>query len=273
MQELTSATKANVTLSLGLLSTTVSLHAAVGDARIDMHDACTNGHPVTRIKQRRFCPVCDNDGSVLPLVKARETGDGLVEIKPEVLESVAAVAAEFSDIALSVHPAEDVSGVLLPSGKSYYLSMKKPGKSQREVYTLLGQLVGSRTDLAFMARYTMRQVTSIFQLVVAGNGTLVMRQMSDAALVRVHPVIEFTDVADTNAVLAESVADALCEPFDPDVHGTTQTSIIEDYVATQTPVAALPTQSGASSNVLDVTAALAAMMEAAKSARNARKAS
>lgn len=273
MQPLTSATSAGVTLSFGMLNLTVSVHGAVGedDSRA-MKIVCQHEHPATPVKQQLSCPVCSNaDASTF--AKAKVVGDGLVVIPPEVIEQDKAASAEFKkSITISAHPSTEVTAVLMPTGKSYYLSMKTPNQAMLDTYTLLGHLVRTRTDLAFMCKFTLRSATSIFQLTTAGEGTLVLRQMADAALVREHPSIVFSDLDPRTVELAGLLADSVTTSFIVAEHGSGKSSIIAAYASSQTPTAALtPGAPVIDSNVLDITAQLEAALAAASPAKPVRK--
>jgi non-homologous end joining protein Ku len=274
MQPLTSATSAGVTLSFGMIAVTVSVHGAVGedDSRA-MKIVCSNGHAATPVKQRLTCGVvhadgkpCGNDGSIQDFGRAREVDGGFVVIPPEVIEKDKEASAAYKkSIALSVHPASEVTSVLMPSGKSYYLSIKQQSASALLNYTLLSRLVTANPDKAFMAKFTLRSATSVFQLVAAGEGTLVLRQMADADLVREHPSIGFTDLDERTLELAGLVAEQQLTPFLVAEHGSGKSSIIADYAATQTPqtpveVATVAKPVAAGGSISDLTAALEAML-------------
>lgn len=268
MQQLTSATSAGVNISFaGLINVTVSVHSAVGeDDSRSLRTVCTghgeDAHSATPVKQHLICPVCDNPGTT-PFAKGKMIGDGLVVIPQDVIDAESkANAAYKKSITLTSHPVHEVTSVMMPSGKSYYLSLKNPGKGALDAYTLLGKLVSSRPDLAFMCKFTLRSSTNLFQLVVAGDGTLVLRQMADAELVREHPVIEFSEISGRMLELAGLLADETTTSFLVAEHGTGKANIIAEYAAKQTPVTPVATGGVAteSANVLDLTAALEAAL-------------
>lgn len=273
MQDLGNATASGVTLSLGMLGLVVSVHAAVGeDDSGGLKMVCTDKHAPTPVKQRLACPVCDN-AERGTFQRARPVGDGYVVIPPEVLDQVKTAADAFKkQITLTVHPATEVTSVLLPSGKSYYLNLGKgPSQGMRDTYTLLGQLVRSRADLAFMTKYTLRSATSVFRLVVAGDGTLVLQQMADAALVRKHPQIEFSELDGKALDLANMLAETQTTPFLAAEHGSGKTSIIADYANAQNPLQAAAVAAGPVVGELDIVAQLQAAIEAQQPKRATRR--
>lgn len=268
MQPLTTATSAGVNVSLGFLNLTVSVHAAVGeDTSNKLTTLCANGHAPNPIKQKYECPTCTStDRSLFQMGKA--AGDSWVIVPPEVKEAVKAAADKSKkQLTLTVHPAAEVSSVLQPSGKSYYLSLKTPEPKLAETYTLLSRLVASRPDLAFMGKFTLSSATSIFQLTVAGSGTLVLRQMANAELVREHPVIGWIEPSEKALDLAGMIADQEVVPFVETVHGTGKTSIIAEYVAANAPNAVPAPVGGPPAGVTDMAEALEAMLAAGRAAK------
>lgn len=266
MQPLTTAVSKGVNLSLGMLNLVVSVHAAVGEDKSSaLKIVCTSGHDATPIKMKSFCPTCANEDTA-SFQRARPIGDGLVVIPQDVIDADKDANKAFAKaIALTVHPVNEVTSVLLPSGKSYYLAMVQPVAGALNTYTLLSRLVSSRTDLAFMTKLTLRSATTLYQLTTAGEGTLVLRQMADAELVREHPAIVFSDLEDKAIDLAGMLADSLIQPFVTTTHGTGRSQIIAEYALGQTPViaGAIANQTAPDlATVTDFTAHLAALVKA-----------
>ncbi len=238
MQELTAATSKGVTLSLGLLNVQVNVHGAVGaDESRSMHHACigtpdSGPHDPTQTRQHLVCPQCGNNDRTT-LVKARDAGGQLVVIPPDVLVEDKAAADKFKGIlGLTVHPAAEVSSVLMPSGKSYYLDL--PAKNRPdgaiEAYNVLVALIKARPNLAFMTKFALRTAISIFRLEVSGEGTLILRQMADASLVRRAPQIPVLEIPDASVEAAASMlGDSRVTPFVAAEHGSGSASIISDY--------------------------------------------
>jgi non-homologous end joining protein Ku len=270
MRPLANAVSANVTLSLGLISLPVFVHGAVTeDDTQSLRTVCTNEHAPTPIKGVYRCPECSSeDGATFS--KAREEGGGVFTVvPPQVIEQAQAAGDPFKkSISLTVHPAREVSSVLLPSGKSYYLAIRTD--SMRRPYTLLSRLIDTRPDLAFMCKFTLRSSTSIFQLTTAGEGTLVLRQMADAALVRSHPVIEFVEPSERDLELATQIIEMETVPFLEVEHGTGKSAIIAEFAAAhagQEP-AALP---GPKAVVTDMTDVLESMLAGIKKSKKSSR--
>jgi non-homologous end joining protein Ku len=273
MQPLKTATSAGVNISLGFLNLTVSVHAAVGEETGNkLTTLCQHGDNPAKlkanpIKQKYVCPTCEaEDRSTF--VMGRPVGDDWVIITEDVKEAVAAAAAASKkQLTLTVHPATEVSSVLMPSGKSYYLSLKTGEAKLAETYTLISRLITSRPDLAFMGKFTLSSTTSIFQLTTAGEGTLVLRQMANAELVREHPVIGWIDPSERALALASMIADDAVVPFVEAVHGTGKTNIIAAYVEANAPSAVPAVVGGPVAAATDMAAALEAMLAASRAAK------
>lgn len=269
-QASTRVTAKGITLSFGQINLIVNVHTAVGsDEDRSLKTVCTHEHNPTPIKQRKFCPVCDND-DYASFAKAKEMGEGYVLIPQDILDLEKAAQLDFkTEIAITMHPAADAVN-MMPSGKSYYLSMERITDGQRQAYTMLSQLIRQREDLVFMCKYTLRTALSIFQLTTATDGTLILRQMADAQLVRERPAIDWIDLPAGAMDVANMVADTAAVPFVEAEHGTGKISIVADYAATQTPLPAAGDVVSASGEVLDITAQLNAMLAASQPAPAAK---
>jgi non-homologous end joining protein Ku len=278
VQELKTATRAGITLSLDFLNVVVSVFAAVGeDTSAKLTTLCTHlntplqkDHKPNPIKQKYVCPTCESEDKAA-FVKGRKAGSDYVILKEDVQEQVKAAAKESADtIALTVHPADQVTGVLMPSGKSYYLGVKgdsdKATAKLSQTYTLLSRLVSEHPEWAFMGKFTLSSATSIFQLTVAGEGTLVLRQMADANLVRVHPNIEWIEPTERALEVAAMIAEDAIVPFVESTHGTGKTNIIAAYVEANAPAATTP-GAGSPLGGLDMEADLEARLLAARAAK------
>lgn len=260
-----------VTLKFGeVIAFKVNVFGAVAeDKNSSLHNACMNDHPITLTKQKLYCPVCNGNGiNAEPqtgLVKAQSTPDGLVFIPAETLAAAnEAEMAFYEVIDLSVHDTTEVSSVLQPSGKSYYLDVSSPAFAN--LYTMLADLVRDRPDKAFMARWTLKTAVTTYRLVLAGEGTLVLQQQADPDLVRAMPVVASTKpkVAAESMILAQ-LADALTVPFDvAAISGRAKSKVLAEYTEGQVAVAA--TAAGVpvpAAGLLDLTALLTAALEKA----------
>jgi non-homologous end joining protein Ku len=275
MQPLKTATSTGVAMSLGMLNLLVSVHAAVGeDDGAGLRTVCVNDHAPTPIRQKYVCPVCESDDRA-SFAKARQVGDGYVVIPEEVIETEKLERKSFSkNMTLTVHPAVEVTSMLMPSGKCYYLALKNPTQNALDTYTLVSQLITSRPDLAFMTKFTLRTATSVFRLSVAGAGTLLLTQMAEAELVREHPPITFSDINPRMLELASVLADQQMVPFLA-THGSGKSHIIAAYAESQTPIAPAASTTeeapAATGNVLDLLTRLEATVGASAAKATPKK--
>jgi hypothetical protein len=187
-------------------------------------------------------------------------------------EQRAAGADTKKNLNITVHPASEVSAVMMPSGKSYYLGLGSDAEGVRGAYTALGTLIRSNPDRAFMTKWTASTVTSVMQLVVAGDGTLVLRQMAEADLVRQHPDIEFvTSGLEKTLRMTQMLIDDEVEPFDVAVHGNGKATVIADYLRAVSPAASAAAVPAGYATVSDLNALLEAKVAARKPKAPARK--
>ncbi len=283
MQELSSSVSSNVPFSFKLgslvsLSFNVNLYAAVGeDTSRSLKTACVGDlsseepelkeHPPTPIKQIWQCPVCGNTHRS-EFIKVRPVGQGFVAIPEEIQSSVKAeaVTVQKEGIVVTLHPVQDVTSQLMPTGKSYYLGMKDATQAQVENYSVMLRLVSSMPDVAFMVKYAIRTAVTVFRLVVAGDGTLMLQQQSDAELVRKQPALPLVEVPEQGLDMVRSLAMTSLVPFDVYDHGSAQTRLIAEYAATQDPTmpaTAAPVAVNSGGGMADLFARVQASVDAA----------
>jgi hypothetical protein len=269
MQPLKAATRKAINLNLGtLINLPVDVHLAVGeDKESQLKTVCVNGHDITQIRQQQYCPVCDIEhplqADTSRFQKAAQGPEGLTLVTAEKLaEQRAAGQDTKKNMNITVHPASEVSAVMMPSGKSYYLGLGNTAEGLRGAYTALGTLIRSNPDLAFMTKWTATTVTSVMQLVVAGDGTLVLTQMAEADLVRKHPEIEFvTSGLEATLRMAQMLIDDEVQPFVVDKHGNGKATVIAEYVRAMAPTAQ-PSAVAGYATVTDLNAKLAEQVAA-----------
>ncbi len=267
------AIKAGVTLRFGLAQIPVSLHstAKVEDDEGELKTVCHGHgapetfvfegsgktHTLSTIKQVRSCPVCT---ATQEFGKAHPVGEGLVEIPEDVLAAAQAADDAFAkEIALEVHPAAEWAQHAMPTGKSYYVSVKGSGAG----YVLMVALLRKRPDLAFIAMHSVRGAAHLYQLVVADDADVLMLvQMADPELVRAAPKVT-GEVKPIELAAAERLADDLLAPLDPTVYTRPKQRVIAEYLEGRVPVAALSPQEVAAGGgqVLSLMAALEASVE------------
>ncbi len=273
MQDLKGATKANVTVSLGMLNFVASIHAAVGDEEslptktLCLHHEHPEAGKPSPIKAIWRCPECESEVRK-DFVKGFEGPEGWEPIPAETIEAQVAEADEFKNIELLPHPVGQVTDILVPSGKAYYLNVKN--KANAQAYAILAETIRKHPDLAFMSKFAQRTVTYLVQLTVAGDGTLVLTQMVDTDLVRKHPVIEFEKPRKEHLRLAGELVKLMVTDFVADQHGQGRSTIIADYVAARQAREALSASvftPVAAAGPVDMTSQLEAIVAAAAQAK------
>jgi hypothetical protein len=186
-------------------------------------------HALSTVNSHLICPVCDAHSG---FGKGRPVDGGIVGLSAEVLAAADAADAKFiSTMTLQPYLAAEVHAELVPSGKTYYLSVS----ANKDLYALIVALVKKRTDIAYVTQWAVRTAASPFQLVVEPGDVLALRQLADPALVRARPQMSGGVVNETYMRAAEELSDLLIEPFDVTKFERPRTRIIAEFVAGQTP--------------------------------------
>lgn len=271
----------SVKLYLGaMLSVNVSLYSSVGDDKqVQMHNACKHDHPLARVKQRLICPECESESDFVKVINV----DGhLEEVDPATLDKASAADLEwYDDIYLDVHPVDEVTRVLQPTGKSYYLGLPKASSKaaakrtggSAEFYRTLAQVVFDNPQWAIIGRFTIKSAAATYRLVMAGDGVLMLQQMADPDLVRELPVIPEAPVTATNYELIAGVAAAMEDEFSTEGLRRGKAVVLAQYADTVTPLGGVATVEALSDSdgVQDLSATLRAALVAAEKAKAGKK--
>jgi DNA end-binding protein Ku len=169
------------TISFGLVSIPVKLYSAASSQSVSfnlLHAKCGN-----RIRQQRFCPVCNEVVERDDLVKGYEfTKDQYVKVNDEELKALEGEASKAIEIAEFV-PLIKVDPVYFE--KSYYLG---PDKGGEKPYRLLSDAMTQAGKVA-LAKFVMRGKENLVLVRSAQNG-LMLHTMYFADEVR-----NFDDIA------------------------------------------------------------------------------
>lgn len=188
-----------ITLSLGLISTTVRVESAV-EAAPTFKTVCEGqggkAHDPTPIKRPNTCATCGELPFGAPTAKAREVGGGLVLVTEE---EVAAAKAQHDDkfkgkFDLVAHKASEVDAATA-QGEKYY-QLVPEGDAAR--YAVLAALITACPDLAFVAMFTVRTRAAMFRLTVR-NGVLLAEERVTRERLKPLPQID----AELNTQLLE----------------------------------------------------------------------
>jgi DNA end-binding protein Ku len=198
------------TISFGLVSIPVKLYPAASSQSVSfnlLHAKCGN-----RIKQQRFCPVCNEVVERDDLVRGYEFAkDQYVRVKDEELKALEGEASQAIEISQFV-PLAKVDPVYYE--KSYYLAADKGGE---KAYRLLTDAMAKAGKVA-LAKFVMRGKENLVLVRPTQNG-LMMHTMYFADEVRNFEEIakgESAKISEAETNLAIRLIDELSnEEFDP----------------------------------------------------------
>jgi len=155
-------------ISFGLVTIPVGIYSAIDEQDIhfnQLHAPCGS-----RIKQQRFCPVCQREVKYDELVKGYEIAkDEYVRIDPDELERLQAAESEAMQI-LEFVPLSAVDPIYFES--TYYLGPEKQGE---KAYQLLAQAMEDMERVA-LAKYVWRGKESL-HVVRSVDGRLLLHRM------------------------------------------------------------------------------------------------
>lgn len=155
-------------ISFGLVTIPVGIYSAIDEQDIhfnQLHAPCGS-----RIKQQRFCPVCQREVKYDELVKGYEIAkDEYVRIDPDELERLQAAESEAMQI-LEFVPLSAVDPIYFES--TYYLGPEKQGE---KAYQLLAQAMEDMKRVA-LAKYVWRGKESL-HVVRSVDGRLLLHRM------------------------------------------------------------------------------------------------
>ena len=199
------------TISFGLVSIPVKLYPAASSQAVSfnlLHAKCGN-----RIRQQRFCPVCNEVVERDGLVKGYEFAkDQYVKVSDEELEALEGEASKAIEISEFV-PLSKVDPVYFE--KSYYLG---PDKGGEKAYRLLADAMTQAGKVA-LAKFVLRGRENLVLVRAAQNG-LMLHTMYFADEVRNFDEIskgESAKISGAETNLAMRLIDELSsEQFNPE---------------------------------------------------------
>ena len=155
-------------ISFGLVTIPVGIYSAIDEQDIhfnQLHAVCGS-----RIKQQRFCPVCQREVKYEELTKGYEiTKDEYVRIDQEELDRLQAAESEAMQI-LEFVPLSAVDPIYFES--TYYLGVEKQGE---KAYQLLAQAMEDMQRVA-LAKYVWRGKDSL-HVIRSVEGRLLLHRM------------------------------------------------------------------------------------------------
>jgi DNA end-binding protein Ku len=155
-------------ISFGLVTIPVGVYSAIDEQDIhfnQLHAPCGS-----RIKQQRFCPVCNRDVDYADLVKGYEIAKGeYVRVTQDELDRLRATESDAMQIVEFV-PLTAVDPIYFES--TYYLGAERRGE---KAYQLLAQAMEEMQRVA-LAKYVWRGKESVF-LIRPSQGRLLLHRM------------------------------------------------------------------------------------------------
>jgi DNA end-binding protein Ku len=155
-------------ISFGLVTIPVGIYSAIDEQDIhfnQLHAVCGS-----RIKQQRFCPVCQKEVKYEEITKGYEIAkDEYVRIDPEELDRLQAAESEAMQI-LEFVPLSTVDPIYFES--TYYLGVEKHGE---KAYQLLAQAMEDMQRVA-LAKYVWRGKDSL-HVIRSVDGRLLLHRM------------------------------------------------------------------------------------------------
>src|SRR5688572_96111 len=245
-------------ITFGMISIPVGLYAATESKDVSfnqLHKPCNS-----RIKQRRWCPVCEVDVESADIVKGYQyTKDQYVIVGDQDFESLPVPSKHAIELNAFVDQKE-IDPVY--HEKTYYLEPEEVGI---KAYALLLRALESKglTALAKIAIRTKEQLCALRPK----DGVIVMDTLfwPDEVRADAQPRLPDVIVNDRELAMAQSLIDLLHEAFQPekyaDAYRESLLGIIEAKVQSSEAVIA-PAPAAPAANVTDLMAALKASVEA-----------
>lgn len=219
------AVRSNVTLTLGLITTTVAVQPAVSaDNEPQLNTVCRQDHAPVRVRQLLQCPMCSETNKDL-FEKGQEQSDGsFVVVDPASLEAAEATDEEKKSMALTAHPASQVDTQTLPGGKVYFLE----DKLGSEAYPLLVEILYRNPEIALCTVWAPRSRPSMFRLGVFGDA-LTITQLAWPAEVRAEPKPTGA-LNDAMVPMAEQFLEQIKTDFDPEQFTNRRAEVLRQIV-------------------------------------------
>ncbi len=245
-------------ITFGMISIPVAMYGATESKDVSfnqLHKECNS-----RIKQKRFCPVCERDVDGSEIVKGYEySKNQYVLLDDEDFDKLPVPSKQTIELSGFVEAAE-IDPVY--HEKSYYLEPEAVGV---KAYALLLRALETK-QLNAVAKISVRTKERLCAL-RAKDGTIMMETLfyPDEVRLESKPQVPDVLVSDRELAMAEMLIDMLREKFDAtkysDGYRETLMAMIEAKV-NATEMVAAPTPVPAAQNVTDLMAALRASVEA-----------
>jgi non-homologous end joining protein Ku len=201
-----------VELNLGMFGCLVVGYTA-RERPESLKQLCTNGHAPQTVTMPTKCAVCGEVGRET-LARGREVGKGTwVVVSQEDVKAIKDVGTFGQEISLDCVPLADVENSTRWGDKTYYLAPK--AKTNPLKYTVLRDLIKTRTDRAFVANFAPRTAVAMFRLTVI-NDVIVMQELVTADNMKEAPAAEPSCYTEGTLEAASAWVDQnVASAFDP----------------------------------------------------------
>jgi DNA end-binding protein Ku len=248
-------------INFGMVSIPVKLYTATESKDISFHQI--HKECGSRIRQLRWCPVCDREVEYSEIAKGFEySKDEHVLLDDEDFEKLP-LPSRNTIAVTSFVKAEEIDPIYYE--KSYYL---EPAETGVKPFALLMKAI-QKKELTAVAQIAIRNKERLCAL-RPYDGTLMMDTLYYPDEIRAHGIegLDDVEVSDKELSMAFTLIDVLEEPFDPtkysDEYRSALMQIIEAKLEGQEIVAQPAAKAG---KVIDLMSALKESVEAAKKAK------
>lgn len=266
-----SAALSKVPLSFGLVTFPVDLMPAAksrnakatGTSFTNVCPTCAEAHP---LHQAYMCDADEAHGpfSAGDAAKALKLADGslqrLTDDQVAALKVAGASGANLRGAEMHAFPADQVERYTVRLGTGYWL---RPQEGSEAAYALMMQVIGERTDVAFLTEVTVKQVTKLYRA-RSERGVIMLYELARPEEVYQPEPVD-TPVDERMLQAADALVDALTDTFDPAEYRNRRAERFEALRAELSPEVPTPISS-ARSVADDLLAVLQASVEAAKQA-------
>ncbi len=250
----------NGVISFGMVSIPVKLYTATESKDIAfhlLHRECNS-----RLKQLRWCPVCDREVEWGEIVRGHEYArDQHVVLSDEDFEKLPLASKHTVELSAFVK-AEEIDPVFYE--KSYYL---EPDEVGVKPFALLMRALHEK-QLTAVAKIAVRNKERLCALRPL-DGTLILETLYYPDEIRVQKGVELPeiDVSERELSMAFTLIDLLSEPFDPEKYHDEYRRALTEVIQAKLEGQEIVEAPAAPAKVTDLMSALKASVEAAKRRR------
>jgi non-homologous end joining protein Ku len=214
-------------LNLGLFGAYVEAYNAKEKPE-SLKQLCTNGHAPQPVTMPTKCATCGEVGRET-LARGREVGKGTwVVVSQEDVKALMDATPFKRSINLGVHPVDDVMAKTEVGDKIYWLAPQ--AKTDPMKYTVLRDLIASRTDKAFVAAFAVRTSVSMFRLTVK-DGVILMQELVRSENLKEAPVAVPSSYAEGTLEAASAWVDQnVAKDFDPETYADMARRRLEEHL-------------------------------------------